>query len=606
MAHRQTTDMFAPMLVPLAGIISGILAGTAGVGVWAGLSLILVSCGMYLLLIQLTRNPVKSFTRNKYHHVWIMILFAGTGIITYDLNRPWQTEHPEQFIYARGKVLDIAQSTTGDRATIAVSTLWNEEGTPVNVDNMTLLVRSDAVTARPDDEVEFQLKMQPIVDSENYFTSGYASAMNRKGIYYETRCGGAEIQVTGHRMTPHGAALRMRGNIEAFIEKTSLQKPTQNFLITILLGDRAYLDSATRDLFSGVGISHILALSGMHVAIIAGILMWLLFPINFLGLYRYRLLISTLLLLGYAFLTGWAPSTVRATLMAMTIMTCLFLERKSQAWNALLLATAIILIFSPSALFDVGLQLSFLCVASLIFFVDPLNPITGQGHRGLYNVCRAILATLTATLGTWCVVAWYFGMVPVMFLPANIITLPLLPAYIVAAIVYLVANLCGINLTWLASILDIGPDCLKTMLTWLGGENGAALSFSPSPTTVWLWLVFAASLAVLLNSKKTRIKKLLCVTTGCAFLLSVAPAVYAAEEEAFIIQKGNGGVSVLSRMNGKDTLRQIPRQQVSGCSIADRYVVIADSPVEHMATDPAMTCDILVIAGEYVRNYLKS
>ena len=597
MPHRQTTDLLAPMLVPLAGMISGILAGTAGVGLWTGLSLILASCGLYLLLIHLTRNPVKSFTRNKYHYAWIMILFAGIGTITYDLNRPWQTEHPDKFIYARGKVLDVAQSTTGDRATIAISTLWDDKGMPVNVDNMTLLVRSDAMTARPDDEVELPLKMQPIVDSENYFTSGYASAMNRKGIYYNTRCEGSEIKVTGHKMTPHGAALLARDNIEAFIEKTPLHKDTQNFLITILLGDRAYLDSSTRDLFSDAGISHILALSGMHVAIIAGIIMWLLFPINFFGMYRYRLLISTLLLLGYAFLTGWAPSTVRATLMAMAIMICLFLERKNSAWNALLLATAIILLFSPSALFDVGLQLSFLCVASLIFFVNPLNPITGQGHRSLYNVCRAILATLTATLGTWCVVAWYFGIVPVAFLPANLITLPLLPAYIVTAIVYLAATMCGIHLTWLATLLDLGPVCLKNMLTWLSGEGGSALNFSPSPVAVCLWLLFAASLAILLNSKKTRIKKLLCVMAGCAFLLSVAPAVNAAEEEAFIIRKGNGGVSVLSRMNRKDTILQMPRQQVTGCTIAHKYIVIGDCTVEHMTTDPAMTCDILVIAG---------
>ncbi len=585
------------MLIPLVGLIAGIVVGMAGAGLWVSLSLILTACLLYLFLLHLTRDPAKGFVRNKYHYIWIFILFSGIGILSYDINRPWQTDTPEDFISAYGRIIDIKQTTSGDRTTVAVSMLYHRNGTVHHVDNLILLVRSDAMHAGTDDMILFPITIKRVIDSDNYFSRGYADAMNRKGIYYEALCPADNMRITGHNSSVMGTAHTFRDRLESFIEKTPLEKCTQNFLITLLLGDRSYLDTGTRELFSDAGLSHILALSGMHVAIIAGIIMWLLFPINFLGLYRYRLLVSTMLLVVYAFLAGCAPSTVRATIMALTVMIALFLERKNSAWNALLLATFVILLFSPLSVADVGLQLSFLCVASLIFFVNPLNPIDSHEHHKIHSIYGTILATLAATFGTWCLVAWYFGTVPILFLPANIIALPLLPVYLVLAIVYLSTFACGISFGFLEQLTDLGPIALKGLLEWFGCGSGTALSFTPSLISVWLWLAFAASLAIILNCKRTRFRKLCCIVTGCAFVVTTVVTANAADKDDFIIQRGHGAVTILTLRGGNEELIKMPRQSVSGCTIVGKRIMTVDCPVTDMHKDSVITCDIMVLAG---------
>lgn len=174
-----------------------------------------------------------------------------------------------------------------------------------------------------------------------------------------------------------------------------------------------------------------LALSGMHVSIIAGIILWLLFPFNLFGIYKWRYIATLPILWGYTLVTGLSPSTVRAAIMLTVVMTCILTERKNSAWNALLLAVFIIILFNPDSLYDIGLQLSFICVASLIFFAGPLNPIDQHKHNILYDIVSAILVTLSATAASWVLSSYYFGIFPILFIPANLIVLPLLPIYVV-------------------------------------------------------------------------------------------------------------------------------------------------------------------------------
>ena len=145
------------------------------------------------------------------------------------------------------------------------------DGNAMPAVNLKIRLYSDAIGACVDDDVIIPLHLEPIEDSPDIFSKGYASAMRSKGICYSTRCAGNEISVYGHTSTFTGMALDLRDQIEGFIEKTPLDRATINFLITILLGDRAFLDRETRELFADAGVSHILALSGMHVAIISEI-----------------------------------------------------------------------------------------------------------------------------------------------------------------------------------------------------------------------------------------------------------------------------------------------------------------------------------------------
>lgn len=586
------------MLIPLAGLATGILLSVAGAPLWLCIVLLATAILFYLILSNVSRDPVRSFTRNPLHHVWIYIAFAAVGIFCHDINRPLELEgrRIDSIIAVRGHISGISQTTSGDKALVDVYALVDSAGIQQPVDNMRIILRSDILSASTDDDILVQGSLMPIEDSDNYFGSGYASNMRRKGILYRMDCESEDMTVTGHNRTYAGMASQVRDRLEAAVEHTHLKKSTQNFLITVLLGDRAYLDRNTRDLFADAGISHMLALSGMHVAIISAILLWLLFPMNFFGLYRYRILVSTCLLLFYAFITGWSPSTVRATLMAMSVMACMFMERKNSAWNALLTATFVILLINPAAILDVGLQLSFMCVASLIFFVNPLNPIDHHEHHYIYRIYSTLLTTLVATVATWCLVAYCFSMVPVMFLPANILALPLLPAYLVMAIIYLALSAAGLEIGVLGNILDSALDALYSFLNWLSGD-GTALTYTPTTATLILWLIFIALAAWLLNGDRPRWKKWTCAAAGCALVVSVPIQADAGREDAFIIQRGTYGVTLLSRHDGTETMLPMANGALSRCTLAGKDIVVADIPTSGLSADSCIYCDILVIGG---------
>ncbi len=374
--------MDAPMTIPAAGIVAGILLSSAGAVWWTGCCLIVTGCILLIGLSYMSRKPVASIRLNSVHHVWVALWFTGLGILCGAFSRPFTIYNDDfsAFRAAEGSIVDIANNTSGDRAAVAVNRLTGKNGKILECYNFTVLLRINpdlSLSKGIDDRVVFPANLQRITDSPNSFDTGYASRMEKKGILYYTEVNESDIVLTGHHTSLTGLSRNLRDRLETVIEKSPLKLETRKFLISILLGDRSYLDPDIRRQFADAGVAHVLALSGMHVGIIGGILLFLFFPLNFFGLYKWRLLAGTLLLFGYAFVSGMAPSTVRACVMAACMMTAVWLERKNSSWNSLLLASVIILIFSPRALYDVGFQLSFTCVAGLIFFAAKLNPICG-------------------------------------------------------------------------------------------------------------------------------------------------------------------------------------------------------------------------------------
>lgn len=570
--------MYAPMLIPLAALIAGILAANAGISPWVVLVVAILAAVTYLAIVYGSRTPVKSYRRNPLHHLWIAMLFFGAGILSYEVDKPYSLGNDyNKVICFAGEVKNVSSPVSGDKAMVRVDHFILNDGGTIRPRNCKLLVRSDVLGCSVGDIVNVKTHISPVEDNPNYFSSGYTTRLLNQGILYTCQIQSEYIDVIGHRKSFGSLAVETRDWLETFIEKRRISKATQNFIITILLGDRSYLDPEVRNLYADAGISHILALSGMHVAIISAILMWLLFPLNFFGFYRYRMLLCVLLLLFYAFLTGWSPSTVRATIMTTSLIICIFLERKNSAWNSLLLAAFLILLFNPMALWDVGMQLSFLCVASLIFFVNPLNPIEQRTHHTLYNAYRAVLTTMVATLATWCVTAWYFGRVPVMFLPSNLLVLPLLPAYLVLTIIYLVLAGIGCEWTWLVSAVEFPPKVMSDMLSWMQGGSSTSLLFTPSLASVVLWLAVILLAAVWINSKRTKLMAWSCAGVFVGFLCSVSFTLRAARED-FIIQRQASEIKILCRdRSGREQEQRITRGAVSEFKFANKKILVLDA-----------------------------
>lgn len=577
------------------GLMTGIILTLLEIPVLTAAGVAVFACIFYYFIIFKSSNPLSAYKWNKYNYIWILLLFISLGQFVSYLSQPTLIEDYNKYKVCSGIISDITQSTSGDRAVVKIERLIDGRGKSIENSIIKILLKTDALNAEIDDRIIFPIELEEIKDSRNYFSIGYTDFLKRKGIYYETFSEGEKIQVIDHSMTFSGLATKIRDNLESHIENTHLSKPTQNFLITVLLGDRSYLDNQTRNLFADAGISHILALSGMHIVIIGGIFLWLLFPLNFFGKYKLRLILTMLLMFFYAYITGLNPSTVRATLMMTAVFICILIERKNTAWNSLLLATFIILLFNPLSLMDVGLQLSFICVASLIFFVRQLNPFEQHQHPRLYKISNAIITTLAVTFATWCVTGYYFGNVPVVFFFANIIVLPILPIYLVISIIYFFLFGAGIDAKFLGNVLDTVYIKLLDIVKFVSSDGSTALKFSPSLISVVLWCMLVIVIILIINKNKSRIYKLSGFALFSFFIVSIIFTSNADNTDGFIVQNGIGNVRILTRINGEENLHKIDKQGITSCDILGHRLLIMDGSIDRFYGK--LKCDELIIAG---------
>lgn len=586
-------NLLAPMLVPAVGLAVGIIADNIGASPLEGCLCILTGVALYLVALWMIKDPLLGYKYRNIHAVWVFIIFAGIGILASGFTRPVDLLRYRSagYSHARGYIRDISHKTYGDRALVEITEVYGNASGTKHIPSTKALIDSEIIDAEVDDYIIFPYNISRIEDSPNSFSSGYADFMAHKGICYSIFSDPEDIKVAGHTLSLTGISREIRDNIEIVIEKSSLNRETRYFLITVLLGDRAYMDTELRSLFSDAGVSHVLALSGLHISIIAGILLWLLFPLNFSGLYRVRLYVTLPLLWGYAFVTGLSPSAVRACIMTSCLIICMLLERKNSAWNSLLFAAFMILLFSPGALYDIGFQLSFVGVASLVLFAGPLNPVEKREHKAAYTVVGAILVSLIASAATWIIVAYYFHIFPLLFLPANLIILPCLPFYLVAAILYLAFSSFGIAVSPLGYLLDSSFSILTDILRFINGSSQSVLNITVPYPSLWLWLSALVMMALFIHKWR---KRWLAVSASVVGIVAVVAIPLRADEpDGFIIQDRISAPSVMYREKGVVSEVSCKVNAVTEHIFHDRRIVFADCPVDRVSYPHR--CDYLII-----------
>lgn len=209
------------------------------------------------------------------------------------------------------------------------------------------------------------------------------------------------------------------------------------FLRAILLGDRSELAKHIQKSFKNSGTMHILAISGLHIALIA------FFIVNFLKLMRFRrgfyYTFTIVFLILFALLTLSRPSVVRAVVMACIFLLGMLMGRKVDVYNSLGAAAILILLRNPKDLFSVGFQLSFLAVLSILYFAPKFMKLTKENtnfHIRKY-IFMPIAASVSAWLGTAPLILYYFRIFTPIAIVANIFIIPALSLSLLAGMAFL-------------------------------------------------------------------------------------------------------------------------------------------------------------------------
>lgn len=229
----------------------------------------------------------------------------------------------------------------------------------------------------------------------------------------------------------------------------------------LTLGWRGDLDPATQSAFRDAGIAHLLAVSGLHVGLLAGIV-----GAALIGLgkeRRGRIIRGSVQLVAvwaFALLTGMAPSTVRAALMFSLFIISDITGRRTPRLNLLAAAAIVTLGLQPQLLFDLGWQLSYSAVAGILL----ARPVITAFHNRLWQL--AAVSTF-ATLATLPVVATVFHRVPVYFLVANIVVVPLAGLMLGLSLAYMAVP-CAATAWPLDLLIRLAEWVTATVASWPG------------------------------------------------------------------------------------------------------------------------------------------
>jgi len=207
--------------------------------------------------------------------------------------------------------------------------------------------------------------------------------------------------------------------------RNNLSSFSYSIISAIILGDKTDIPFPVWDAFLKVGTVHILAISGLHIGIVGFIFLLILKILRIPRNLRFLLVIFILII--YCILAGGASSVLRATLMGVILLGAKIFKRDTDIKNSLFLSAIFILIFSPLQIYQISFQLSFLSVLSIILIFPLIKPIfplflykNGFTRFLALNFCVSICSFL----GVFPLVAYYFKIVPLVSILANMVIVP--------------------------------------------------------------------------------------------------------------------------------------------------------------------------------------
>jgi len=341
----------------------------------------------------------------------------------------------------------------------------------------------------------------------------------------------------------------------------------------ILLGDRSKVDSSLLDQFKASGVMHILAISGLHMAVIAALLFGIFYKVLSLSerlLLRFNVkkisaFLTLPLLIFYSFVAGSNPPVVRSVIMSIIVVMAILIDRKKSASELLAFAALIILAFSPLQLFTASFQLSFIAVAAILFVLPLLQklliPPPEQEITLSYSlkitqwITAGILVSTVATLATAPLSLYYFNRISLVGPLTNLILEPLICMWSLSIGI--------IAIPFIFSIPPIGETLLQLGSCGLSLAIHIVQFFSTFTfSNIWLptppiWLLFLTYFLLIYFAVRTAQKNTISLSGCISCILSAALFAYP-PSELFKKQSDTFTVSFLDVGQGSATFLEYP------------------------------------------------
>lgn len=464
---------------------------------------------LYLLIIFILSIPLLScpfllkHSKHQFKFRWLfgsgifLFMFSLAYLITLKRDIAFSFDHLHQKgIYRVELISAPIEKAKSFLCKVEVIQFFNErKWTPAHGKAVLYFQKNNAAkTLLFGDKLLIATEFLPPDKVQNPDGFDYASYLKRQGVGAT-----AYISVTNWRMleiNKQFSLQRVADQCRNFLldtyRKFDIKGDEFAVLAALTLG---YTDALQPDLlasYSATGAMHILSVSGMHVGVVYVVMLFLL---SFLDGSPPKKIIKALFILcflwAYAFLTGLSPAVIRATLMFTFIAIAICFERKSQMYNTIFMSALLMLLYNPNFLYDVGFQLSYAAVLSIIFFQPILNKIYTPPNKFARFFWTMFSVSIAAQLGTTPFTLYYFQQFPNYFLLTNFVAIDLSSLIIYLAITLLIVSFVPYVSSIVAFLLKWSLFLLNFLIEWI--QN---LPFSVSYISLDIKQTFMLFLAI--------------------------------------------------------------------------------------------------------------
>ncbi len=374
---------------------------------------------IWLFAIAAILACIALYAKTKDFSAFILLLFVGVGIVIVNNFSHKGLVLPDTG-YIKGTVYDINFNSSGGETVVIDKISLCTKSSEESLKGRGIVYTNSGVFVKRNDVIA--IKYEDLKSYDNFYTNDIFDTQEYMLINKLSFIANAEeVFLLGNEKTNFRQILMAIRDKFGNVFDNIYPKNEAGILKAIILGDTSCLDSNIRELYSSAGIAHVLAVSGLHTAIIALTLKLIFKKFGINNRKTAAIIIAALSV--YAIFVGAKPSVVRSVIMVNTAFLGEILYRKPDSLNSMGLAGIIILFINPYNIFNIGFQLSFISVLSIMLFAE----FYGNEKKGfIENIKQSAMLSFFVSICTFPITAYGFYKFSLYGFITNLFVVPFL------------------------------------------------------------------------------------------------------------------------------------------------------------------------------------
>ncbi len=463
----------APTILACIPLILGILVARRFALPYA-LIIFLIS-GALLLIIQFFNIKRRSPT-NEAFLIIITVTFFSLGVLRFQhINKSIAFDQSIKSTFVATLLETPLEKANSYGVEILIDSAYTDSSEfLINTKAIAYLEKTPLIKdLQPGKRIRFQSYLNPPTERLNPEDFDYKAYLKRYRIFATCYIKKDDWKMaTGELKSLRIRAAKVQQHVVSIFKSYDYDKEELALISALTVGYRDLIEEEQRNAYTASGATHVLAVSGLHVGIIYLFILW---GFRFLGKSRktviIRVAVTILILWCFAFITGLSPSVTRASLMFTLVSLGSGSKQKSNIYNTIFLSAFILLFLNPNLLFDIGFQLSYAAVLSIVSFQPYLSTLFFNKWHIPKFLSDLMSVSIAAQIGTAPISIHIFNCFPSYFLLTNIWIIPLVGFILNYAIILILLSLSGLPviyylaqpLHWLLKTMNFGVNLISRL-----------------------------------------------------------------------------------------------------------------------------------------------